>query len=100
MNNDILPSEKESNRPEAIADEKSHPSKVENQTDIDQMPDAIALQHWEFLLAELVGLIGLFVAQSVSANGVRTTEVLFDSVVRLWALMASESLVGIHNDSY
>lgn len=82
MNNDIQSPGNKSDRSENTAGKKTHLSQPDSQNDIETTPDAIALKHWEFLLGELVGLIGLFVTQSVNGNGVRTTEVLFDQLVR------------------
>jgi hypothetical protein len=81
MNNDILSSEKKSASPINTAEEKSHPNQAESQNNLNPTKDAIDLKHWEFLLGELVGLIGLFVAQS-NNNAARTTEILFDQLVR------------------
>jgi hypothetical protein len=82
MNNDILPSKKMFSSSENMADRQTPPSQSESHIDSETKPDTIGLQHWEFLLGELVGLIGLFVSQSVNGNGVRTAEVLFDQLVR------------------
>lgn len=82
MNNDFLSSDKKSISHEKKADKKSNPSQTDSQNGVDITQDAIDHKHWEFLLGELVGLIGLFVAQSNSSNSARTTEVIFDQLVR------------------
>lgn len=46
------------------------------------MPEAIDHKHWEIILGELVHLTGLFMVQSISANGGRKTEILFDQLIR------------------
>lgn len=82
MNNDIPSPDKKSIRSDHAADKKTNPSRAESLKEIGPTSDVIASQHWEFLLGELVGLIGLFVAQSINGNGARTTEVLFDQLLR------------------
>ena len=52
-----------------------------------QAGSAGSAPYWEVLLAELVHLIGLFFVHCKHAQGVRTTEVLFDQVVRHLAIL-------------
>lgn len=49
---------------------------------------AASSRHWSILLGELVHLIGLFIAHSKNAEGVRATDVLFDQMVRQLDLLS------------
>jgi hypothetical protein len=49
---------------------------------------AASSRHWSILLGELVHLIGLFIAHTKNAEGVRATDVLFDQMVRQLDLLS------------
>lgn len=82
MNKESLLSETKHIVRKIKANETSSPPLEGGDNNINSMPEAIDHKHWEVILGELVHLTGLFMVQAISANGGRTTEVLFDQLIR------------------
>lgn len=73
ISSDISPQSKDNEGDLAQADDKAKSKAPQN---------PVASHKWEAILGELVHFIGLFIGHSKQAKGVRTTEVLFDHLIR------------------